>query len=144
MYKVLQTPNIESDQLYAAEGGFNVDVVTGKPMYLKNYHYVNLGGANDSRLVQSGKTTFYGGLFSNNFSGFKHVRLWDKATAPVFGTDVPDFTISIPGSWTREITVPPVVFQNGLWITLLSGSLADNATTFGLAAGDVCLDILYL
>jgi hypothetical protein len=141
MQKVLQTTTIDTDQLAAAEPGFQVDVISGKPLYPLSNHTISSASTN-AKVVKSSKGIWLGGVFANTTGSYKFVKLYDKATAPTVGTDIPKFTIGIPANWSREISIPPVVFQNGLAMAIVTGAADTDATA--VAVNDVTADILYL
>ena len=141
MQKVLQTTNIDSDQLATAEPGFPVDVITGKPLYPLTNHTVSAAGTN-GKVIKASKGAWLGLICSNQTGAAKFVKLYDKATAPTVGTDIPKLTIGIPANWSREIGVQPTAFQNGIAMAI-TGAAADNDAT-AVAAGDVAVDVFYL
>jgi len=60
------------------------------------------------------------------------LKLYNKATAPTCGTDIPVTTIPVPVSTSPA--VPPIAMDNGLLFTLglgfcLTGAIADNDAT---------------
>jgi hypothetical protein len=80
----------------------------------------------------------------NTSAAVKYLKLYNKASAPVVGTDTPVLTIALPPSNVVK-TLP---FHNGMYFSAgiayaLTGAAADADTT-ALAAGDVVgLNIAY-
>jgi len=80
----------------------------------------------------------------------RFLKVYDKASAPTVGTDVPVWTIMIPANPTaalgagREIPFPPegIAFSNGIAFAI-TANYADSDTT-AVAAGDVTLAGAYL
>jgi hypothetical protein len=75
----------------------------------------------------------------------RYLKLYNKATAPSVGTDVPVMTIPVPtNSQGAGISIPfsiGVNFTLGIGVALTSGS-ADNDTGV-IGAGDVILNLTY-
>lgn len=63
------------------------------------------------------------------------LKLYNKATAPVVGTDVPLVTLELPGNATFDLDLKGLTFTLGLGIAITAAA-ADNDTT-AVAAGDV-------
>lgn len=79
-------------------------------------------------------------------STVRFLKIYDKATAPVVGTDSPVLTIPVPANTQGAGVVMsfgsvPLYFQNGLGIAITSGS-ADNDTG-AVGAGDVIVNLSY-
>lgn len=93
-------------------------------------------------LIASGKGTLTGWQGSNVSGSEYYVKFYDKATAPVVGTDVPVLTIRLP-TQEKFPDLPPLTYVNGLGMAItLTGALADtNGVT---NAGDIVgLNIFY-
>lgn len=78
-------------------------------------------------------------------STVRYLKIYDKATAPIVGTDVPLLTIPVPANTQGAgIVIPfttPVNLGDGLGIAITSGS-ADN-NTGAVGAGDVIVNLTY-
>jgi hypothetical protein len=83
-------------------------------------------------------------IFANNASAAaKYVRLYNKATAPTVGTDVPVRVITIPASSSKEIALTvPLRFATGIGYAITGGAATLDATA--VAAGDVQLALDWL
>lgn len=79
---------------------------------------------------------------ANNTASAKFVKLYDKATAPTVGTDVPTFTFVLPANFSGVLVPPspdaPLTFLAGLGVGI-TGALADADMT-PVALGDVVLN----
>ena len=60
---------------------------------------------------------------SNSANGSRYLKLYNKASAPVVGTDVPTFTFEIPANGHRDFVFPAMGlnFTNGLSIAMTLG-----------------------
>lgn len=78
-------------------------------------------------------------------STVRYLKFYNKATAPVVGTDVPVLTIPVPANTQGAgVSIPVPVginFTNGIGIAITSGS-ADNDTV-AIVAGDVVVNLVY-
>jgi hypothetical protein len=104
------------------------------PNYAKKYKNVAL--SNTGQLVKTLGTELYSIHFGNTNASVVYLHLYDKATAPTTGTDVPVATYLIPAS--DEVYMPfdePNYFTLGLGVSVSTGS-ADNDNT---APGTACV-----
>lgn len=71
-----------------------------------------------------------------------YVKLYDKATPPTVGTDVPVMTIGVQAGVPRDIVMPGgETFTLGLAIAIVKG-IADNDAT-AVALNDCVVDVVY-
>lgn len=74
----------------------------------------------------------------NTSAATKYVRLYNKATAPTVGTDVPVMVIAVPATSSKEITINyGLKFATGIGYSITNAAGATDATA--VAAGDVQL-----
>jgi hypothetical protein len=75
-------------------------------------------------------------IASNTATSARFLKLYDKASAPVVGTDVPAFTIYLPpgGGFSDEFSIP-AAFTTGIAYAITS-AIADTDAT-AIAANDV-------
>ena len=73
----------------------------------------------------------------NAAASVRYLKLYDKATAPVVGTDVPVMTIAIQATSQLLMNLGEnrLLFRNGLAFALTTG--APDADTGAVTAGDV-------
>lgn len=98
--------------------------------------------SDNAALILTGVRKVWGWELANTNASARYVKLYDKATAPTVGTDVPKMTLTVPGAGFRAaekcIGIP---FDLGLGIGIVTGA-ADNSTT-AVAAGEVIAHIFY-
>lgn len=104
-------------------------------------------------LVKATATKLCGILVSNMTSSARFLKLYNKATAPVVGTDVPLMTIGLPASSVTPTFIPlnpsdsSVEEENGVGFTLGLGVGASTAAadtdTGNPSTGDVVVNLLY-
>lgn len=81
-----------------------------------------------------------GHLFSvmgqNANAAVRYLKIYDKATAPTVGTDVPKLTIAIgaSGVFSHHLQAP-LAFANGIAYAMTTGAADADATAVG--AGDI-------
>lgn len=111
---------------------------------LLNAQYsVSSAATTNAALVKAGQTNVTGILITNVSGGTKYVKLYNKATAPTVGTDVPLLIIPIAAGATVNLPYGPAIkFALGLGVGI-TGAAADNDTT-AVAAGDIRLIINYI
>lgn len=74
----------------------------------------------------------------NTTATTKYIRLYNKATAPTVGTDIPVWVIAIPAISSKEIVFDVgLKFATGIGYAITGGATATDATA--VAAGDVQL-----
>lgn len=80
---------------------------------------------------------------SNINAAVRYLKLYDKATAPTVGTDVPVWTLAIPGNAAGAGFVMPIpvglVFTTGIGIGITTGSA--DADVGAVAASDIIVNI---
>tara|TARA_R100000541_G_scaffold56507_1_gene65960 strand:- start:800 stop:1258 length:459 start_codon:yes stop_codon:yes gene_type:complete len=95
--------------------------------------------------ASAGKIVTITGL-STNASTVSFLKIYDKATAPVVGTDVPVMTIPIPTHTQGAGIVIPicngVTFLNGIALAI-TGAVSDSDTT-AVAADEVVINLTYI
>lgn len=79
----------------------------------------------------------------NLTSGVKYLKIYDKATAPVVGTDTPVMTIPIPASTDGAGFVwnVPIDLSNGVSYAI-TGGVADNDST-AVGANEIIVNIAW-
>jgi len=87
--------------------------------------------SNNSTLIIAGQVFVKLVMPINSTATPAFLKLYDKATAPTCGTDIPKMTIPVPAS---PAIVPPLVISNGLQFQLgvgfcLVANLVDNDNT---------------
>lgn len=98
----------------------------------------------NSTLVTANPCDVYHVLATNTTAAVKYLKLYNKKTAPVVGTDLPVMTLALqPSNVPTNIPIPLGMYFNlGLGYAL-TGAAADADAT-ALVAGDVVgVNILY-
>jgi hypothetical protein len=91
--------------------------------------YFSVVGTN-STLVLGRQAYFGGGAVSNTTATVYYFKLYNKATAPVCGTDIPVWTVALPASITTTLPTLSEGVTFGLGVGFcITGALADNDTT---------------
>ena len=101
----------------------------------------------NSTVIKSSAGTLYLCVAMSINAAPRYLKLYDKATAPTVGTDVPVQTYMIPGSTVGAGFVVPIPerglsFVNGIGFALTTG-IADN-NVGAVAAGDITVNFAYL
>lgn len=96
-------------------------------------HYLSTA-SNNATLVKTGQVTLASVLAVNTTGTVYYLKLYNKATAPVCGTDVPKWTIPVPasGGVASHNIAMGVLFPLGLGFCLVAG-IADNDNTAAVA-----------
>lgn len=111
------------------------------------------GGLSLARIISAATTNatsikaaagqLYGyALFNTNASAFRYLKVFDKASAPVVGTDIPVLTLGLPplGGANLEGSIGKA-FVNGIAVAI-TGGMADSDTT-AVAANEVAINLFY-
>ena len=118
-----------------------VTAVTATPTTLA---VSSAASTNATAVKGSAGSTLYAISATNTGASTVHLKLYNKATAPTVGTDVPVMTIPItPNSiYIQELGAVGMRFTVGIG-SALTGGIADNDTT-AVAAGQVKLMLSYI
>lgn len=97
----------------------------------------------NATLVKSSAGNLYGIWVSNMSTSKRCLKLYNMTTAPNVGTSVPVMTIAIPPTFCGDLNIGAhgISFTTGISLAI-TGAYTDADTT-SVAAGDVCLNILY-
>jgi hypothetical protein len=109
------------------------------------YKYVATASTN-ANFIKAAPGSIKSITFVNMTASAKFVRIYDKASAPVPASDIPDFTVSVPVSAGSN---PPYTWgtsgytmTNGIAFDI-TGAIGDTDTT-ATAAGDVKIVVTYI
>lgn len=104
---------------------------------------VSAANTTNATLAKGAAAQLYGIAGYNAAAAIRYVKLYDKATAPAVGTDVPKITLVIPASSAFQFNWPtPIEFRVGLGYGLTTG-VADNDTGALTAADVTGLNIIF-
>lgn len=107
-----------------------------------NYRKLSTADTN-SNLVKSGSGKIQQLIVSNTSAAAKFLKLYNKASAPVVGTDIPYLTILIPAGQTLTLIPNDIglYFSAGIGYGI-TGAVADADTT-AVAIADVSINMQY-
>lgn len=106
---------------------------------VSTYKLVAATGSNATS-VKGSAATVYGIVVGNTNSSPRYLKLYNKASAPTVGNDVPYMTV--PVHRTTRITLRQgIAFGTGLALALTTG--AADGDTGGVAAEEVTVSVLY-
>lgn len=92
--------------------------------------------------VKASAGQVYGLMIYNLAAATRHVKLYDKATAPTVGTDEPKLTIPLPAGGGVVLPIPMgLAFAAGIGLGIVTGVSDADATA--PAANDIIVNILY-
>lgn len=94
-------------------------------------------------LIAAGQKKLAGYDIHNNAASARFVKLYNKVTAPVVGTDVPVLVIGVPANSAARLIFEDdgINFSAGLGIGIVTG--ITDASTVAPTANDVVVNILY-
>ncbi len=121
--------------------GITTITTAGTPAAPATAYFVNSAASTNGALILTG-TSGLQAFFANNIGASDAwVKLYNKATAPTVGTDVPEMVIRVPANGQVELTpgFNGYRFPLGLGIAI-TGAAADTDTT-AVAAGQVKVKI---
>jgi hypothetical protein len=108
------------------------------------YKLISTASTN-ANVVKASAGNLYSITAIGQTSTIKYLKLYNKATAPTVGSDVPVMTIPVPANTQGAgLTIPFPISGNfplGIGIAITSGA-ADNDTG-AIGAGDVILNLTY-
>lgn len=103
---------------------------------------VNSVASTNAASIKNSSANLYGFSVMNASASTKYVRIYQKATAPTVGTDIPVMVVAIPATSSKEIEyVPALRLIPGLAVAITGGAAATDSTA--VAAGDVQLLVSY-
>lgn len=134
----------DQGEAQAINGAVTVTTVTnaGTPTAPATPYILNSAASTNGALILTGSSGLHAFYATNTGATNAFVKLYNKATAPTVGTDVPAVILpvpaavsGVPGAATLPIGYQGFRFALGLGIAI-TGSVADNDTT-AVAAGQV-------
>ena len=119
----------------------NIPVGGGDEMPSSYFHLVAASGTN-AHVVKAGAGVLTGWFMSNEAGYAVYVKLYDKATTPNVGVDVPVQTIQVQAG--QPVPFPfgsGITYNNGIAVAITLGMADGNAV--GVGAGDCVVDLFY-
>jgi hypothetical protein len=121
----------------AADGGLSIGPGSGAKL-------ISAATTNATSVKASGGQV-YGWSISNVNAAARFVKLYDKASAPTVGTDVPVMTILVPGATAggQAIYSAPagIAFPTGIALAITTG--VGNADTGAVAANEIVVNLFF-
>ena len=105
---------------------------------------INSAATTNATSVKSTAGTLYGVTASNVGAGAAYLKLYNKASAPTVGTDVPVLTIPIPASSVQNIKFGTAGHRFTTGIALAITNLAADSDTTAIAANQVKVLTAYI
>lgn len=109
-------------------------------------HKLISGATTNPTVVKSSSGKIVGGLVTNTVAALRYLKLYNKASAPTVGTDIPSWTIPLPQNVPVSIEdlIGPTghSFTTGISYAITSG--AADSDTGAIGAGDVLVNLTYL
>ncbi len=104
------------------------------------YHKVAAASTNAAN-IKAASGTVTGWKIYNDTEYPIYVKLYDKASAPVPGTDTPKQTVGVDAGMGEVVTSAGYSYVTGIGIAITKGILDSDSTP--VAAGDCVVDIFY-
>ncbi|HVE35374.1 MAG TPA: hypothetical protein VNC18_17545 [Gemmatimonadaceae bacterium] len=105
------------------------------------YHLISAASTN-AGVVKAAAGLVTGYYIVNIATGFRYVKLYNKATSPSVGSDTPLMVLGIPPASAANVSLDsPASFGTGIAIATVTG-LADSDST-GVGATEVGVTLLY-
>lgn len=96
----------------------------------------------NANVVKGSAGGLYGWYIYNANAAVRYLKLYDKASAPVVGTDTPDMTIPIPPGAAANVAFPfGISFANGIGLAITTG-VADSDVA-AVAANEIVVNLIY-
>lgn len=88
----------------------------------------------NSTNLKASAGNMYGFVLSNRSKHERYIKFYDKASAPVVGTDTPKFTLLLEAATTQPPFAPkfPIFFATGISYAITGGVADSDTTTTGL------------
>ena len=105
--------------------------------------YKNLNVLITPSQISNVNCLIYGWRFFNSASVIRFVKLYDKATAPIIGTDIAKITLPVANDVGSPFAfLLGIPFNNGLWIAVTQNA-SDTDTSAVPGSNQIMAHILY-
>lgn len=137
-YATEPIPAAQASATQAVSGTVTASATTPTPLN------VNSAATTNATLVKGSAGTLYGLLASNTAASPRYLKLYNKATAPAPGTDVPVMTIALAASSAVSVNLGALGhrFATGIGLAI-TGAAADNDAT-AIGASEVKALVAYV
>jgi hypothetical protein len=120
---------------------FVIPVASASQIGASSYHLVAAAGTN-AQFIKASAGQVYGWNIYNHTTYPVFVKLYNKASAPTVGTDVPVRSIRVAaGGFSDVVKVTGITFATGIAVAIV-GDIADLGNS-PVAANDCVLDVDY-
>ena len=103
---------------------------------------VSAAGDTNSTLAKGEPGYLHEVIGYNAAAAVRYLKIYNKATAPTVGTDVPMLTIPLPAETAFHLVFSPIYFSTGIGYGMVTAA-ADNSTAALTAADVVGLNVVY-
>lgn len=141
-YATEPIPAAQVSATQPVSGTVTVTAGTVNPVVPATPYFVNSAASTNGALILTGTSGLQAFYATNTGASVAYVKLYNKATAPTVGTDIPEMIIPVPAaaSGVPGVATLPIGFSGfrfalGLGIAI-TGAAADNDTT-AVTAGQV-------
>lgn len=132
---------IEPEPVTIVANGSAVDFASTNSTRL-TARIVSSAASTNATLIKSSPGYGYAIMGYNNNAAARYLKLYNKATAPVVGTDIPILTFYIEPSDSFAFDLASVRFTAGIGLALTTAS--PDADTTAIAGGDIMgLNMVY-
>ena len=130
---------VESGTLTGVTTVTNVTTIAnaGTPTVPATPYFVNSAASTNGALVLTGTSGLQAFFASNIGASDAFVKLYNKATAPTVGTDVPEMVIKVPAGGQVEVSPGFNGYRFALGLGIAITGLAADTDTTAVAAGQV-------
>jgi len=132
---------VEPEPVTLVFGGNAVDLSSLSATRL-TARIVSSAASTNATLIKSSPGYGFGIMGYNNNAAARYLKLYNKATAPVVGTDIPILTFYIEPSDSFAFDLSGVRFTAGIGLAITTGS--PDADTTAIGGGDIMgLNMVY-
>lgn len=106
--------------------------------------FYNSAATTNATSVKASSGRLFGVVANNVNAAARYLKLYDKATAPVVGTDVPKLTVPIPATGQVSLNIGELglTFPTGIAFAITAG--AADADVAAVAASEIKVALSYL
>lgn len=109
---------------------------------MDTFHLVPTGISTNASVVRKGPCGLSGWYILNTNAAVRCVKIYDSATTPEVGTDVPKITIALPPGGAANLSLDEdIKFQKGLAIATTTGVADNNASA--TASEDLVINLFH-
>ena len=107
------------------------------------FHLVSAGSANNTNIKPSNASIYGYSISNTTASTTEFVKFFNKATTPAAGTDIPIWSVQVPGASTVTAYFSvPISCSAGLGLATVTGAADNNSSA--VSAGDLVINVVYL